>query len=266
MNILIVGSGVVGLTTAFELSLAGYRVRILTRNYEEGASWVAGGMLAPFSEGLEGDILRFSVSSLRMYPEFLRRLREVSRSDLFFRMDGTVRIALSDEEFEDIGRKAELYRSLGFRVEELSEGELSEEGVAPERVRGAFLFGDEGNVDAGELMDLLLLASEVLGVGIEVEEVVEVSGFPEEIKCLRGLKDTYRADFYIFTAGAWSGRLLGVPVFPMKGQILRVRGVKPRRVCYSKGSYVVPKRNYTVLGATSERVGLLTVNYFPNNI
>ncbi|WP_457601203.1 NAD(P)/FAD-dependent oxidoreductase, partial [Hydrogenivirga sp.] len=124
MNILIIGSGIVGLSTAFELALAGHSVRVVTRNYEESTSWVAGGMLAPFSEGLEGDMLKLSMDSLRLYPDFVNRLEEVSRIKLFFNREGILRLVLDEGEYHSVSKSVENYRRLGIEVEEIPGNEL----------------------------------------------------------------------------------------------------------------------------------------------
>jgi glycine oxidase len=53
MQAIVVGAGVVGLTTALTLAERGARVTLIERSREIGsnASWLAGGMLAPFCEG-----------------------------------------------------------------------------------------------------------------------------------------------------------------------------------------------------------------------
>jgi len=98
MNILVIGSGIVGLSCAFDLALANHSVRVITRNYEEGASWVAGGMLAPFSELLEEDLLELSLFSLELYDDFVRRLEEVSRVSLFYQgREAILRLAFTED-------------------------------------------------------------------------------------------------------------------------------------------------------------------------
>lgn len=52
MRVLVKGTGVAGLTAAFELARSGVTVEGCERNAEpsRGASWYAGGMLAPWCE------------------------------------------------------------------------------------------------------------------------------------------------------------------------------------------------------------------------
>ncbi|MFN3599348.1 MAG: FAD-dependent oxidoreductase, partial [Aquificaceae bacterium] len=73
-KIIVVGSGMIGLSCAFLFALEGNRVQVITRDPQEASSWMAGGMLAPFSEGLEGPIFDFSYRSLKEYPNFLKLL------------------------------------------------------------------------------------------------------------------------------------------------------------------------------------------------
>jgi glycine oxidase len=261
MNILIVGSGIVGLSVALDLALEGERVTVVTRNYEEGASWVAGGMLAPFSEGLEGELLEFSLDNLNLYGDYINRVEETSGIKVFFRREGILRIALEEEEMEEILRSATRYKGRGFRVEILEGKEVrEEEPLLSEKVEGGVIYGEEGNVDAEKLMDALLISMNQLGVRIVVDEIVEVGRKEGRVTYLRGLKDSYGADFYVFTTGSWSRVPLGLPVFPVRGQILKVKGPEPRRVCYSRVSYIIPKEGFLLIGATSEEAGFDTRN------
>lgn len=257
MNILIVGSGVIGLSTAFELALAGHKVMVITRNYEEGTSWVAGGMLAPFSEGLEGELLEFSKDSLRLYPDFIDRLQEVSRLSIYFNRNGILRLALDEGEYHQIGKFISKHRYI--RVEELSPEELKvrETLLSPEPVAG-FLFREEGNVDAEKLMDALLFACDNLKVDISIDEITEVNISDGRVSSVKGYKGTYGADFYVFATGSWSRSLLNLPVFPVKGQILRIKGIELDKVYYSSVSYIIPKESFILVGATSEDAGFDT--------
>jgi glycine oxidase len=98
MKVLVVGSGIIGLSTALYLALEGFEVKVITRNPEEATSWVAGGMLAPFSEGLEGDLFDFSYKSLKMYPDYVKLVEDVSKLRIDFWTDGIYRVVLEGEE------------------------------------------------------------------------------------------------------------------------------------------------------------------------
>ncbi len=260
MKVLVIGSGIIGLSIAFELSLAGHSVGVITRNYEEGASWVAGGMLAPFSEMLEGDLLEFSLFSLELYDDFVRRLEDVSRVSVFYKgREAILRLALSEEVFERFSEYARRISEKGFGVERLDpEGVKRVEPRLCDGVMGAWLFEREGNVDAERLMDALLFGMENLGVKMEVDEILELEFQGGEIRAVKGYKKSYTADFYVFAPGAWGRSIFRVPLYPNKGQILKAKGVELDRVLFSERAYIIPKDGYILIGATSEDAGFDT--------
>lgn len=69
-SLAVIGGGVIGLAVARRAAQAGWSVRV-HRAEHRGASWVAGGMLAPHSEGWPGEehLLRLGLESLRMWRE-----------------------------------------------------------------------------------------------------------------------------------------------------------------------------------------------------
>src|SRR5690349_5344513 len=69
-SLAVIGGGVIGLAVARRAAQAGWSVRV-HRSEHRGASWVAGGMLAPHSEGWPGEerLLRLGLESLRLWRE-----------------------------------------------------------------------------------------------------------------------------------------------------------------------------------------------------
>ena len=67
-SLAVVGGGVIGLSVARRAAQDGWAVRV-HRSDEPGASWVAGGMLAPHSEGWPGEerLLRLGLASLALW-------------------------------------------------------------------------------------------------------------------------------------------------------------------------------------------------------
>jgi glycine oxidase len=66
----VIGGGVIGLSVARRAAVDGWAVRV-HRTDERGASWVAGGMLAPHSEGWPGEdrLLRIGLASLALWHD-----------------------------------------------------------------------------------------------------------------------------------------------------------------------------------------------------
>ena len=66
-SLAVVGGGVIGLSVARRAAMDGWAVRV-HRTAERGASWVAGGMLAPHSEGWPGEerLLQLGLASLAL--------------------------------------------------------------------------------------------------------------------------------------------------------------------------------------------------------
>src|SRR6195952_800576 len=67
-SLAVIGGGVIGLSVARRAALDGWTVRV-HRTDAHGASWVAGGMLAPHSEGWPGEeqLLQIGLASLQMW-------------------------------------------------------------------------------------------------------------------------------------------------------------------------------------------------------
>lgn len=250
-KIIVVGSGVIGLSCALFLALEGYSVRVITRNPEEATSWVAGGMLAPFSEGLEGVLFEFSYESLREYPSFVDLVKDASGQKVDLWMDGINRVILKGE--EKLLEKAEAYAKMGFRVEM-----LDRLPYLSRKVQTVIHYPEEGWVDAEMLMDALLFAVNRLGIEIAIDHIVKIDTKDKKVISLEGLKGRYEADFYLFCIGAWTRTLFDVPVFPVKGQALKVKDGLHHKVHYSSICYIIPRSKYIYLGATSEVQGFNT--------
>jgi glycine oxidase len=248
-KIIVVGSGVIGLSGAMLLALDGFKVTVISRDIKEASSWVAGGMLAPFSEGLDGVLFDFSYESLKLYPEYIKLISELSGQKIDFWDGGIYRVVLKGE--EHLLRVAQNYKSMGYQVDVVEEPQRHMHWLSRE-VLSVVHYSQEAWIDAKMLMEALLQAAKRLGVEFLEDSILKVVRKDGLVYQLEGAKDTYRADLYIFCVGAWSGELLGLPVFPVKGQALKVGGASVPRVHYSTISYLIPRRDYLYIGATSE--------------
>src|SRR5262249_7199607 len=126
-----------------------------------------------------------------------------------------------------------------------------EPGISPECVGGLMLDAD-AQVDPRRVVEALrsrltdvMTHADVVGVAPECVELADGSRVD--------------ADRVVLAAGAWTARWLAplLPVRPVKGQTLRLRGPLPAtRIIRSEHVYVVPRASgETVLGATVEEAG-----------
>jgi glycine oxidase len=118
-------------------------------------------------------------------------------------------------------------------------------------VRGGLFSEQEASVDSRRLVD-------ALAARVQVREGAEVAGVARDHVTLAN-GETITAGRVVVCAGAWSG-FAGVPVRPVKGQVIRLRGELPaQRMVRTEHVYVVPRQNgEVVLGATVEERGFDT--------
>lgn len=86
-DVLVVGGGLIGATTAFALRQAGHAVTVLDADLP-GAAWrAAAGLLSPAAEGLMPDtpLGALAAESLRLWPAFARQLESASGVHLHYR-------------------------------------------------------------------------------------------------------------------------------------------------------------------------------------
>jgi glycine oxidase len=258
--VIIVGAGIIGLSLAWRLAQRGARVTVLDRSGAAGeASWAAAGMLAPGGEFESGETARFAVESLKMYPEFVRELKESTGCPIDFRVCGTLEI---DTDADPVRQANNGIRSYPV---DLQEAMKLAPGMAP--IEGTFRFyPDDALVDPREACRALLTAGRELGV--RVVENCEVNNIRIErgvsIDTSRGVFEDDRA---VVAAGAWSGAvrvLVGglqrqLPgTYPVRGVLVgrkfsqRTLGPFLRRGL----SYLVQRESgLAIAGTSSEKVG-----------
>jgi len=76
-SILIIGGGLIGLSTAYEFARNNFKVLVLSKNRSESAGFVAAGMLATHAEGLEDELLKFGQESQNLIPNWIKVLNTI---------------------------------------------------------------------------------------------------------------------------------------------------------------------------------------------
>jgi glycine oxidase len=250
-DVAVVGGGVIGLSVAWRARARGLRVVVLDRGeLGEGTTRVAAGMLAPVSEAeaQERALLALGIESARMWGAFAAELHDVSGLDVGLRTTGTLAVARDRDDKEALERELDLRDRLGLRAERLlpSAARALEPALAPS-IRLAAEFPDDHSVDPRALTAALVVAAE--RAGVVLRPGVDVTSL-----------DELEAEQVVLAAGPWSAALAPLPVRPVKGQTIRLRGEQLlERTLRFEGGYLVPRADgRIVLGATVEERGFDT--------
>jgi glycine oxidase len=258
-RIVVVGGGVIGLSVAWRLA-GTHEVTLLDPTPAVGASWVAGGMLAPVTESWPGeeDLLDLGSASLDSWPEFAAAV------GVPLQTEGTIAAALDSADAAQLDMLADHLASRGREVRRLTGPELraADPALGPSVRSGLVVPGDLA-VDTRELLRRLTELARESGVAFDPRSAGAVR--PGAVVLTDG--STVHCDTAVIAAGAWSSALhpaLAGLVHPVKGEILRLRarpGVVPlrhtvRALVESRHVYLVPRPGgELVLGATQYEAG-----------
>lgn len=253
-DVVVIGAGVAGLSTAYELAQKGASVKVISSPARKPAALASAGMLAPGAENLSGDMNTLSRVSREMYPDYVRRLQQ-----------------LVDVDVQYVSRNDFLIPSFtplsGPTV--LSGDALrSVEPTLGPKVKAARRSSGDASIDSRRLMSALYKACVALGVKFEEDIVSSVVVAPDGQTLEAVLTKTSRVigGHYLVASGAWTASLLPqIPISPVKGQILSLSppdNGSPRlnHVLFGHDVYIVPKNggNEFYVGATVERAGFDT--------
>ena len=249
--IAVIGGGVIGLSVARRAASDGWQVRV-HRTSEPGASWVAGGMLAPHSEGWPGEerLLRIGLESLALWNQggpssYLDGLPAgvvTARESLV--------VAVDRADADDLRTVARWLAGQGHPVT-LTTAAREVEPLLAQGIRHGFRAMTEMAVDNRGVVDALTAECERLGVrwAPPVSDVNEAAD----------------ADAVVIANGIDAPKLWpGLPVRPVKGEVLRLRWLPgcmpvPHRVIrarvHGRQVYLVPRADGVVVGATQYEHG-----------
>ena len=249
-SLAVIGGGVIGLSVARRAALDGWTVRV-HRSDAKGASWVAGGMLAPHSEGWPGEerLLQLGLTSLALWNQgghgsFLDGLP----TDVVTAHESLV-VAVDRADAADLKTVGEWLAAQGQPVTPTTAARDIEPLLA-QGIRHGFVAETELAVDNRAVVEALAAHCERLGV----QWAGPVTDLSEA-----------RADAVVIANGIDAPALWpGLPIRPVKGEVLRLRWRRgcmpvPQRVIrarvHGRQVYLVPRADGVVVGATQYEHG-----------
>ena len=257
-DFLIIGAGVVGLSSAIELARGGARVTIVERGLcGAESSWAGGGILSPLLPwDYPAAVTDLTEQSCRFFPEWVKALEEASGIDPEYRVSGMLILPEFDA---DLALGWCNGRSL--RVEQVRGREIVPGLKADDP---AMWLPGVAQVRNPRLMKALRRALELAGVRVvERAEVTNIVTEKDRVIRLETSSGVFTAGYYVVAAGAWSKRLLGelggrVSIEPVRGQMLlfKARPGLLQHVILQNGTYLIPRADgHVLVGSTLEHVG-----------
>jgi len=261
-DVLIIGGGVIGLTTAYFLAQEGIRVALIDKgDFGREASWAGAGIIPPGDSRravTPMDNLR-SLSS-EMYPDLSRRLREQTGIDNGYHVCGGLELVEPNDDLP-----VEAWRAEGIAFREVIGDALRavEPGLSPALTR-AYHLPDMAQVRNPRHVKALLAACQTQGVRLYPHRAA--TGFVHtgsRIGAVQTEQGPLLAGRFLVTAGAWTDGLLQqvgcrLGVHPVRGQIalLQTDDTRSRPILLKGKRYLVPRGDGLVLvGATEEEAG-----------
>jgi glycine/D-amino acid oxidase-like deaminating enzyme len=247
-DVTVIGNGIIGLAIGLELVARGLRCRVLGANRPGTASTAAAGILAPSVAQLPSAVRPFFFGSLEQFPRFLDRVREFDPT--LSLIEGLLEIA-ADRQTEN---------DLESGSVQLDGSALAAIEPALAHLPGAILHRTNSAIDNVRLLQALArAAASTVGIDVTADDAVLEVMVGDNVTVRTESGSEWRSATIVVAAGAWSGRIRGLPrplpVSPLKGQMLALNRAPLHRSVMAPDVYLVPRGSETLVGATSEVAG-----------
>lgn len=204
-EIIVIGGGITGCATAYELSKQGVRVTVLEREniHAMGSGWTLAGVRQSGRHPAELPIAR---EAIRRWEH----LGEELGAELHYRQDGNLRLALRQDEAATIKQVIADGNASGVKMEWVAGDEAHE--IAPalcDSVVGASYCPTDGHADNIAAVQAYAQAATRLGATIvSGAEVTRLIADNKRITGVETTQGTYSADAVVVAAGIYTPQLL----------------------------------------------------------
>ncbi len=228
-DVLIVGGGAAGCAVAYYLAKAGIKATVLEREgVGSQASGYAAGGINPL-HGVPESMRPLAMASFKLHLTLWEELKSFIGADCQARIVSMIKLAFDDTdapEFQDLLALFEAAEGFSAHWLEPAEVHKLEPRIAPDVVRGLYLYGN-GVVDSYLYTASLAKAAERCGATFRIGQVRGVRRSRNRISAVLLDDEEIDCEIVVFAMGPWAKAAeawLGcaIPVEPLKGEILRM--------------------------------------------
>ncbi|NMH74722.1 FAD-binding oxidoreductase [Bacillus sp. RO2] len=229
-NIVIIGAGILGASTAYHLAKAGENVTVIDRFDKGQATDAAAGIICPWiSQRRNKAWYNMVKNGAKYYPALIDQLEKDGETDTGYNRVGAISLHNDKEKLEKMAERA-----IKRRAEAPEIGEVTI--LSPEQTKELFpVLSDEfgsvhitggAKVNGRALRNALISAAKKHGATfLNGDAILDVQG--NQVKGVILGEEIVEADLFIVTGGAWSQKIfqeLGMifDVVPQKAQIVHL--------------------------------------------
>ena len=261
--IIVLGTGIIGLHSAYEILKSGMKVTLLDFNVGASATNASVGMLAPIIEAkpLEKKLLTLMTDSKRIWDDLNINNKITSQVGLI--NNSSLLISMNNDDTAKLKFKKKFFKELGVNTVLLSSREtLKIEPCLNSIVHSSLVCKNHNQVNPKLLKRFLI--QEILRLKGTIKKVKKIEKVFVDSNTLRIDKLKLKAKKIIICCGAWSDKLIEnsfkikLPMRPLKGvsMLVKANKIKFNNNLWFRNIYVAQRaKSILAIGATEEEKG-----------
>ncbi|RSK25955.1 FAD-binding oxidoreductase [Bacillus sp. HMF5848] len=227
---IVVGAGIVGVSTAYHLAKAGFKVTVVDRFDRGQATEAAAGIICPWlSQRRNKAWYELVKGGARFYPQLVEELAEVGQTDTGYKQVGAISLHKDKEKLEAMAERAMKRRDMAPEmgdVDVVSSAEVQRLFPPIHEDYGAVYVSGGARVNGKAMRESLKLAAQQYGAKFFTGNA-NLLFTRQRVVGVKVNNQEFHADQVIVTAGAWGQEViqsLGVQfaIKPQKAQIIHL--------------------------------------------
>ena len=220
----VIGGGVVGVSTLYHLAAKGWDDSILLerKSLTSGSTWHAAGLLPLFN-------MSYSVGQIHKYSvRFYQELQDETGMDVGFRKVSNIRLASTQDRMDEYLQYKGVADTIGVEVNVLSPQEIEDcwPLVSTENLIGAIQHPEDGYIQPADLTQAFAKGARDKGAKIEINtNVISIKRSPNDTWIVETDKGHIECEHVISCSGNFArktGKMVGLdlPVIPVEHQYI----------------------------------------------